>query len=549
MVTAAIMVAGCNKDDSNPLPPIFTVPTSALVQTGGTISIDVTNISTPGGFSDMTAEVTSGSGSVVVSSKPPAGSTIGSGKVNFTAGNDPGVATIEITVTDNNGQSAKNQVTVEIQTEAPPTLEEVTGITPQQDDLFNLAFAEKNGVQVVRLTGSINRSITLKGDVTWLLAGSIFVVPSTAGGSEVPTILTIEPGATLYFDAQSAQVSFLAVTQGAQLNADGGNASGLIRMTSSNSMANASIAPDGGDWGGLILNGRAKINVGASAEGEGGTGTYGGDKDDDSSGTLRYVRIEYAGRIVGVDNELNGFSFNACGSGTTLEYLQSYYGEDDGFEWFGGTVSIKHAVSTASRDDSFDWTHGWRGTGQFMVVEQISGRGDRGFECDNLDGNFTATPYSDPILSNITVVNTDGNEGATQGFRLRHGTRGRIHNVLVTGSYSAGIRADDDGGTTGANVADGTLVVTNSIVFDLAMDATAWAREAAGWESTNGNATGAPEGFTLDGGIGVVTQGAVDPTTVYENAGFISVSFIGAVDPANNWLTGWALRSDGTMTY
>jgi hypothetical protein len=109
----------------------------------------------------------------------------------------------------------------------------------------------------------------------------------------------------------------------------------------------------------------------------------------DNSGVMKYVRVEYAGKILGTDNELNGFSFNGVGNSTVLEHLQAYKGSDDGFEFFGGTVNLKWAVSTGNSDDSFDWTHGWRGKGQFWVVQQDAVTGDNGMECDNWE---TDTP-------------------------------------------------------------------------------------------------------------------------------------------------------------
>ena len=126
-------------------------------------------------------------------------------------------------------------------------------------------------------------------------------------------------------------------------------------------------SPARGDWGGIILCGKAPINKGTTATAEVGDVLYGGTDATDNSGTLKYVRVEYTGNAINTEKEHNGFSFNGIGNGTTLEYLQAYMGGDDGFEFFGGTVNASFLVSTGSKDDSFDWTYGWVEIGRAHV--------------------------------------------------------------------------------------------------------------------------------------------------------------------------------------
>jgi hypothetical protein len=531
----------CN-DDDDPAPkaqPSFNVNSTATVSVQESIDISVTGISVPGGFKSMSATIISGAGDATITAQPSAGATSGDATVQFTAGGVAGVTVMEITVADNQSPSLTTTKSVTVTT-TTESLEDITGIVPEPEDEFEVEFGLKNTADVIVLKGNINRDITIRNldGYEWLFRGSIFVI-----GAEV----TIESGVTIYYDAESASPSFLAIQRDASIIADGSDAAGLITMTSSNDGLGNGTGADGGDWGGLVLNGNAQINVGDEAEGEGGTGPYGGQDDADGSGTLNFVLLKYAGRIIGVDNELNGFSFNGCGSATELSNLQSYFGEDDGFEWFGGTASIKRAVSTGSKDDSFDWTHGWRGNAQFLVVEQLSDRGDRGFEGDNLEADFTAEPYSYPIISNVTMIGTAGNGEGTIGMRLRHGTKGAIHNALVTGFKSYGIRGDADA-TTQANIDADELVVTNSISWKTDPDDAAdgefgrggevWITDPSYANSTDGS------GVTLDGAIGVVTQGAVDPSTVYGAEFFESVEFIGAVPADDNWMAGWVLKTD-----
>ncbi|MFT6147840.1 MAG: hypothetical protein ACJAUH_000519 [Saprospiraceae bacterium] len=412
---------------------------------------------------------------------------------------------------------------------------EVTGIIPSDTDAFELTVGTKNGQDVIVLSGEINRDIIIEPLTAyeWLFSGAVFVAQCAE--------LTIEEGTTIYFDVESAQTSFLSVAQCAKVNANGA-ANNRILMTSSNDGLGSGTGAASGDWGGFVVNGYGNINVGETADGEGGTGTYGGSDDTDNSGSIRYVVLKYPGKIVGVDNELNGFSFNGVGSGTTIEYIQTYQGADDGIEFFGGAANVKYAVVIGAKDDSFDWTHGWRGKGQYWLAIQTANRGDRCIEADNLEADFAAAPYSAPTLANLTLIASEGNDGDNSyGMRLRHGTKGKIHNAAVTGATAYGIRADDDA-TTGANVADGSLVVTNSTVFGIDANATAWGKDAAGWDGQTGNVSTI---VSLTDGIGTITGGA-DANAVYADAFFTADTNIGAVDAANNWLSGWAIKTDGT---
>lgn len=536
IVAVALVFTACGDDDSPSVAPSFTLPASAEAQAGQQVVINITDISTPGGFSDMTATVTSGGGAVSFSSRPTADATSGTATMIFTASAATGVATVDISVIDNALQITNKTIAVTVTGAPVQTAYEIAGITQGNADEFTLAKSTKNGQDVIRITGNINRDITLSQltDFEWLVSGSSFVIGDAT--------LSIAEGVTVYFDAESSATSLIAVQQGAKINAVG-TAMNPIVLTSSNSISGSATAPDGGDWGGLVVNGRAAINIGSSAEGEGGSGTYGGSDDADNSGSLRYIRLEFAGRVIGVDNELNGFSFNGVGSATTIEFIQSYFGEDDGIEFFGGTANVKWAVSTASRDDSFDWTHGWRGNGQFWVVEQIAGRGDRGIEADNLGDDNAATPFSEPTIANITLIGSDGNGAGnnTTGMRLREGTKGKLHNAIVTGFQSRGVRVSDT--QTEANFTDGSLTLTNSIVFDNDDNVRNFDGVATGWATTNSNTTDG-SAVSLTNAVGVVTAGALDPTTL--NAWFSAATFVGAVDPAANWLTGWALKKDGT---
>lgn len=320
-------------------------------------------------------------------------------------------------------------------------------IDPIDNRTYIISDVTIGGETFKKLEGNVNEDLVLPNSEKWLLSGGVFV--------EDGFTLSILDGQTIYAD--TGVTTFLSVKQGGKVNIQGSQNNPIVFTPLSDN-------PTYGTWGGIIINGFATINTGLTAEGEGGTGIYGGSDDSDNSGTLRYVRVEYAGKILGTDNELNGFSFNGVGSGTTIEYIQSYKGADDGIEFFGGTVNVRYAVSTHSQDDSFDWTHGWRGKGQYWYVQQGPDGGDRGIEADNNGDDNTLSPYSNPTLSNITLIGVDDGDGSNTGMRLREGTKGKIYYASVSGFPKYGIRVSDQ--VTLDNVTNGELFVANSEVIN-----------------------------------------------------------------------------------
>ena len=240
---------------------------------------------------------------------------------------------------------------------------------------------------VCSVEGEFTSDLTFTNDKTWRLVGGVFI-----GDDVEETVLTIEPGTKIVAKSQKVeQRHSLCIRRGSKIMADGTREEPIV-FTSQASVGERSPQ----DWGGIIINGRAPINVGAEAEGEGGTGKYGGTDPEDSSGTLRYVRVEFAGFPVTPENELNSIAFQGVGSGTTVEYIQTHMGSDDGFEFFGGTVNAKYLVATGIDDDSFDWTDGWTGNAQFLIAQQYAGRGDQGIEADNNGDANDAAPMSNP---------------------------------------------------------------------------------------------------------------------------------------------------------
>ena len=302
-----------------------------------------------------------------------------------------------------------------------------------------------------QVSGRITSDTTFASDNVYLLTGAVFI--------ESPARLTIEAGTTIY--GQSETSGTLVIARGAQILANG-TAEAPIVMTSDQLVGERAR----GDWGGLIINGNAPLNVpGAEAEGEGGTGVYGGDDPDDDSGHLYYLRVEFAGTELSPDNELNGIAFQGVGRKTEVDHVMVKLNKDDGLEFFGGTVEVKHVICFAIADDSYDWTDGWQGKGQFLIAMQMGDDADQGIEADNNGDANDLTPRSNPTIYNMTLVGDPyeypGLESDT-GILLREGTAATIRNFIVTGFKEASI--DVDHAATFQQVSDGALTLASGII-------------------------------------------------------------------------------------
>lgn len=299
--------------------------------------------------------------------------------------------------------------------------------------------------------GTLTEDLVLAPNVEYSLQSALIVPDGFT--------LTINPGAVI--KAATGSDVYVAILQGGTINAEG-TASNPIIFTS------ATSTPGPGDWGGLIILGKAPINsvVGgdATSTSEIGGLPYGGSVADDNSGVLKYVRVEYSGGAADAASENNGFSFYAVGSGTTIEYIQAYEGADDGVEFFGGTVNASFVSVVGAQDDSVDWTEGFTGTLTNVYVEH-SVIHDKGIEGDgfNTDIGNNSSPifWSAPTITNLTIVGR-GSSNENEAIRLRAGTRALFTNVLLQG-FAEGYDLDDT--ETGAGVLEGNTSVTD-ITFD-----------------------------------------------------------------------------------
>ncbi|MDI1477869.1 hypothetical protein [Polyangium sp. y55x31] len=282
---------------------------------------------------------------------------------------------------------------------------------------------------------SISSDLTLTSDQDWILKGIVHV---RAGAT-----LTIEPGTTIKGDKST--LGTLVVDPGARIHAEGTKDEPIVFTSRAEPGDRAA-----GDWGGVILLGKAPINVpGGKANVEGIEATaeteYGGDNPADDSGVLKYVRIEFGGILLSTDNEINGLTLAGVGSGTTIDYVQVRYTLDDCFEFFGGTVNAKHLVCTYNQDDGIDWDLGYTGKLQFVVVQQDPAAVDdtNGFEGDNDAMGTTNAPLSEPTIYNATLVGKNVDVDKQQyAMLLRRATKASLFNIVATG-FEAGVDVRD----------------------------------------------------------------------------------------------------------
>lgn len=273
--------------------------------------------------------------------------------------------------------------------------------------------------------------------------------------------LTIEPGTLILAQGQNAVI---VVEKGGKIMAEGRREAPIV-MTCDNDVGTRTS----GCWGGLIILGNADVtrdNPRAEGVLPETRPVYGGTDDEDSSGVLRYVRVEFAGVDFNPETQPNAFGFHGVGSGTVIEYIQAHEGEDDGIEFFGGTANCLYCVSDGAKDDGFDWALGWRGTAQNLFILQ-DGQSDNGIEADNdREGGFNAMPRSHPTLYNVTMIGGAFLSPITHqgdGMRIRVGSAVTARNVIVAGFGGDALDVRPDGPTV-TFFQDGTSSLKNSIL-------------------------------------------------------------------------------------
>ena len=322
----------------------------------------------------------------------------------------------------------------------------------------------------IEVAADITANTTWTADKIYILKGIINV---TSGAT-----LTIQPGTLIKGD--KATKGTLVINRGGKIEA-AGTVDKPIVFTSNQSVG----ARASGDWGGIVLLGKAPNNQGTNQAIEGiptdasGKASYGGTDAADNSGTLKYVRIEFAGVPLSPDNEINGLTFGSVGSGTTIDYVQVTRSGDDSFEWFGGTVNAKHLLAIGGLDDDFDTDFGYSGKVQFALSQRYATiadvSGSNGFESDNDGSGSVKTPQTSAVFSNVTVLGPlSANSASGVNANYQHAAQIRRNSAIsilnsVFAGYTEGVYIDDSkvavAKATSASFLSGNLVFQNNIVY------------------------------------------------------------------------------------
>jgi hypothetical protein len=416
----------------------------------------------------------------------------------------------------------------------------------------------------IELSGVLTTQ-TLDASKKYLLKGLVYVNDGVT--------LTVPAGTVVMGD--KASKAALVVNRGGKLIAKG---------TESKPVVFTSAAPTSyknyGDWGGIILCGKAINNQSANQVVEGpadfstvsGNGVYGGTDDADNSGELSYVRIEYAGISYAPDKEVNSLTMASVGSGTTINHVQCSYGGDDSFEWFGGTVNCTYLIAYKGWDDDFDADFGYSGTVQFGVAIRDKNTADislsNGFEIDNDASGSNLTPKTTAKFSNFTIfgprmitsstATISGNYG--RAMHLRRNAEATIINSIFAGYTDLG-NFDKYQGSVAAKVKNNVLAKHNSAQVNASLFTSGNNCDTTGFYAANtfGPKTGAKTIFadTLAVNTGNVAQatGSIGLTGAdfTNTTGFTSTTYRGAMgttpDAAWGWSAGWLNFSPEATTY
>jgi hypothetical protein len=430
---------------------------------------------------------------------------------------------------------------------------------------------------VVELSGNIVGERLLDRDSVYRLNGVVNVGIDSIQASTTPQatgIIRIEDGTVIIGKkgTTGANPGTLVIHRGSKIFAEG-TASNPIIFTS----AESTKSP--GDWGGLVICGRATNNQpGGYATLEGSYGAHHGGSDDaDNSGIVKYVRLEYAGFPILTDKEINSLTMGSVGSGTTISYVQATYGLDDAFEWFGGTVNCDHLIAFKTTDDDFDCDFGYRGKVQFAVsfrsgnlADPVSG--SNSFEIDNDGGGSTNAPFTSPSFSNVSVFGPkqDSTTSIDANFRramhLRRSNKIKIYNSFFTG-FPQGVVID--GGNTRTYAENNELVIKNCVLSlmnnwssyvpyksdQAGFDVGAWYNDVSRNNSTVADVTAV--GFTPSALYNATSPNfLLSPSSSLLSGasfsgltGFTNVNYVGAFDATTNWTSGWAEYNPTAIKY
>jgi hypothetical protein len=437
------------------------------------------------------------------------------------------------------------------------------------------------GTNIV-LQGRIDSNMTLLKKNSYTLQGKVYIVNNKT--------LTIEPGTVIKGNYSGSDVAVLTITRGAKIVAPGTQDAPIVFTSSS-------PTPASGDWGGLIICGKATVNTSFTGTGGGqgvfqveggidnanGDGLAGGTDDEDSSGVLQFVRVEYAGYAFQPDKEVNSITFAAVGRKTVVDHVQVSYAKDDAFEWFGGTVNCKYLIAYKTQDDDFDTDNGYSGSVQFGLVIRDSAIADasksEAFESDNNSSGGAVTPQTKAVFSNISAFgplaslnNIGSSNYLGAAAQIRRNSSLSIFNTAIVG-WPTGIEINaGQGSPTDANITANTLRLSGIVIAGCRKPINYVASAATPTGATEASMTAWFTGNTLNKVLTTVddvrytrpfdynnpdyvpfgtsalvipaaTNTYFDDPVIAARAPFIEkVDFIGAIAPSGaygNWHKGW----------
>ena len=444
----------------------------------------------------------------------------------------------------------------------PPTQPPVTGIAAPTcpTGFANLGVIETNirnavgPTRICQLPSSFSGNAVVPSQVdigrtAYQITGRVDIGQDQGGDAAAPragaanATVTIEPGTWLF---GNSGLDYIVVNRGSRMNAAGQPTQPIVFTSRADITAASGTDRSNaiGEWGGLVILGRAPINncpgsttpgtAGCEAQVEGTNAFFGGNLINDTSGTYNYVRVMHSGFQILPNNELNGITLAGVGSGTDFRFVQVHNSSDDGFEWFGGTVNSRYLVATGNDDDSLDTDQGYSGGNQFIIAIQRSGGGDRIVEASNV-GGAARTPVSNPRFANFTFV---GRPNGGDAIILNTATNAGFFNGVVTGS--AACLDVDDAGTTATFQSVVFAACTIPFRDDTATRGAAEAQAIFTAGANNFFVVPSTLQNIFINGTSESTRTAFAGLSGLAGLNFQQVNYVGAVrDASDTWYAGW----------
>ncbi len=426
-----------------------------------------------------------------------------------------------------------------------------------------LVFAQNRPVvNVFDADISAGQTVSWTASNIYVLNGFVFVEDGATLNIEAGTVIKGKPG-------QGESASALIIARGAKIFANGTATNPIVFTAEADNVDDPNDLPldARGLWGGVIILGRARINTTTGVGNIEGIpvtetrGAYGGTDDADNSGVFRYVSLRHGGTNIGANNEINGLTMGAVGSGTTIEFVEVYNNADDGYEWFGGTVNSRYLVSAFNDDDGFDYDEGWRGKNQFWFLIQDPLQAGSGGEHDGGTTPEDGQPFAIPIIYNATYIGsgaTSGNARNDFALNIRDNAGGKYYNSIFTDFFGRAVQIEDlaSGEDSRARLEAGDLVLQNNIFFGFGSGATP--NEFITQEFTRTYVTNAANNNRFVSpqlrGISRTTDKGLDPRPAAGSPAltgaattsdhfFKPANYLGAFSADNLWLDGWTLLS------